>query len=97
MNRRRSRLGILLLRPDCDPEKVSIRFVTYCHAAALAQFHDVTLVARSSVEDALRRAKEPFHAIEVIRTPVLDRILCSGVCVGFSNTTMTLRCYSLRA
>ncbi len=69
-----SRLRILLLGPDCDPEKVSISYVTYSHAAALAQLHDVTLVARSTVEDALRRAREPFRAIEVVRMPWLERI-----------------------
>jgi glycosyltransferase involved in cell wall biosynthesis len=68
------RLRVLVLGPDCNPEQVSIPFVTYSHAAALAQLHDVTLVARSSVLDALRRAKAPFRAIEVIRTPLLDRI-----------------------
>ena len=69
-----SRLRILVLGPDCNPEKVSIPFVTYSHAAALAQLHDVTLVARSPVEDALRRAKAPFRAIEVVRMPLLERI-----------------------
>jgi len=69
-----SRLHVLVLGPDCNPEQVSIPFVTYSHAAALAQLHDVTLVVRSSVLDALRRAKAPFRAIEVIRTPLLDRI-----------------------
>jgi glycosyltransferase involved in cell wall biosynthesis len=73
------RLRILLLGPDCSPEKVSIPFVTYCHAAALAELHDVTLVARSSVEDALRRAKAPFRAIEVVRMPRLDRIFAWGL------------------
>jgi len=68
-----SRLRILLLGPDCNPEQVSIPFVTYSHAAALAQLHDVTLVAREVVEDPLRRAKAPFRAIEVVRTPRLDR------------------------
>ncbi|HYW38882.1 MAG TPA: glycosyltransferase family 4 protein [Terriglobales bacterium] len=68
------RLRVLLLGPDCDPETVSIPLVTYHHAAALARLHRVTLVARSSVEDALRRAKAPFDAIEVVRTPLLDRI-----------------------
>jgi glycosyltransferase involved in cell wall biosynthesis len=53
---------------------VSIPFVTYSHAAALAQLHDVTLVARSKVEDSLRRANAPFRAIEIVRTPILDRI-----------------------
>jgi len=69
-----SRLRILLLGPDCDPERVSIPFVTYMHAAALAELHDVTLVAGAPVEDALRRAKAPFRAIEVVRMPLLDRI-----------------------
>jgi glycosyltransferase involved in cell wall biosynthesis len=69
-----SRLRILLLGPDCNPEKVSIAFVTYSHAAALAQLHDVTMVVRSRVEDALRRAEPPFRAIEVVRMPLLERI-----------------------
>jgi len=74
-----SQLRILLLGPDCNPEKVSIPFVTYSHAAALAQLHQVTLVARSGVEDALRRAKAPFRAIEVVRMPLIDRIFAWGL------------------
>jgi glycosyltransferase involved in cell wall biosynthesis len=69
-----SRLRILVLGQNCDPESVSISLVTFYHAAALAQLHDVTLVARSSVEGALRRVKAPFRAIEVVRTPLSDRI-----------------------
>src|SRR5690348_9581603 len=69
-----SRLRILILGPGCDPECVSIPFVSYCHAAALAQIHDVTLVAGAPVEEGLRRAKAPFRAIEVVRMPVLDRL-----------------------
>lgn len=69
-----SRLRVLLLGPDCNPEVVSIPYVTYSHAAALAELNDVTLVAGSSVEDPLRRAKASFSAIEVVRTPMLDRI-----------------------
>jgi glycosyltransferase involved in cell wall biosynthesis len=68
------RLRVLVLGPDCNPEQVSIPFVTYSHAAALAQLHDVTLVARSSVLDALRRGKAPFRAIEAVRTLPLDHI-----------------------
>lgn len=68
------RLRVLVLGPECDPEAISIRFVSYSHAAALAKLNDVTLVARSSVEDALRRKGAPFRAIEVVRTPLLDRI-----------------------
>lgn len=73
-----NRLRVLLLGPDCDPERVSIPFVTYSHAAALAEIHDVTIVARSAVEGALRRAEAPFRAIEVVRTPLLDRIFDWG-------------------
>jgi glycosyltransferase involved in cell wall biosynthesis len=69
-----SRLRILVLGPECTPEHVSIALVTYCHAVALAHLHDVTLVARASVEDGLRRANAPFRAIEVVRTPLSDRI-----------------------
>lgn len=69
-----SRLRLLVLGPDCNPEQVSIPFVTYSHAAALAKLHDVTLVARSTVLDALQRVEVPFHDIEVVRNPLLDRI-----------------------
>jgi glycosyltransferase involved in cell wall biosynthesis len=68
-----SRLRILLLGPNCNPEEVCIPFVTYSHAAALAHLHDVTIVARETVEAPLRRANPPFRAIEVVRTPRLDR------------------------
>ena len=69
-----NRLRILVLAPDCNPEAVSIPFVTYSHAAALAELHDVTLVAGAPVEDALRRAKTSFRTIEVVRMPLLERI-----------------------
>jgi glycosyltransferase involved in cell wall biosynthesis len=69
-----SRLRVLVLGPDCNPEQVSIPLVTYSHAAALAQLHEVTLVARAKGEDSLRRANAPFRTIEIVRTPILDRI-----------------------
>ena len=69
-----SRLRILLLAPDSNPEQVSIPFVTYSHAAALAELHDVTLAIRSTVEDPVRRAKAQFRTIEVVRMPWLERI-----------------------
>jgi glycosyltransferase involved in cell wall biosynthesis len=64
-----SRLRILVLGSDCHPTRVSVPYVTYSHAAALAQFHDVTLVALPHVEDDLRRAGAPFRSIEVVRMP----------------------------
>jgi glycosyltransferase involved in cell wall biosynthesis len=69
-----SRLRLLLLAPSCDPEAISIPFVSYCHAAALAKLHDVTLVVGSTVEKQVRRAKAPFKTIEAVRTPTLDRV-----------------------
>ena len=69
-----SRLRILVLGPDCDPEQVSIPYVTYCHAAALAKLHDVSLVIGSPVEEPVRRAAAPFRTIEVVRMPLLERI-----------------------
>jgi len=68
------RLRILVLGPDCDPEAVSIPYVTYSHAAALAQLHDVALVVASPTEEKVRRAKGPFRTIEVVRMPLLERI-----------------------
>jgi glycosyltransferase involved in cell wall biosynthesis len=69
-----SRLRILLLAPDSNPEGVSIPYVTYSHAAALAKLHDVALVVRSAVEGPVRRAEAPFRSIEVVRMPWLERI-----------------------
>jgi glycosyltransferase involved in cell wall biosynthesis len=69
-----SRLRILVLGPDCNPDQVSMPYVTYSHAAALAELHDVTLAIRSRVEDAVRRQNASFRAIEVIRQPWLERI-----------------------
>lgn len=68
------RLRVLVLAPDCNPEMVSIPLVSYCHAAALAELHDVTVVVQERVEAPVRRAKAPFHAIEVVRMPGLQRI-----------------------
>jgi len=69
-----SRLRILLLAPLCDPEGVSMPYVTYSHAAALAQLHDVDLVIGSPSEEHVRRAKGGFRNVEVIRMPSLERI-----------------------
>src|SRR5438093_12598451 len=69
-----SRLRILLLAPGCSPETISMPYVTYSHAAALAQLHDVALVIGSPSEDPVRRAKAPFRTIEVVRMPLIERI-----------------------
>jgi glycosyltransferase involved in cell wall biosynthesis len=69
-----SRLRILVLAPDANPESISVNLVCYRHAEALAHLHDVTLVGHPRNEEALRRAQAPFHSIEAISTPWLDRI-----------------------
>ena len=69
-----SRLRILVLGPFCDPEAVSMPYVTYSHAAALAQLHDVALVVGSPSEENVRRAKGPFRTVEVVWMPLLERI-----------------------
>jgi glycosyltransferase involved in cell wall biosynthesis len=69
-----SRLRILLLAPGVNPENISMAYVTYSHAAALAELHDVTLVIGSPSEDPVRRAKAQFRTIEVVRMPLLERI-----------------------
>src|SRR5208283_734679 len=62
------------LVPDCNPYGVSMPYVTYSHAAALAQLHDVSLVIGSPSEERVRRAKAPFRTIEVVRMPLLETI-----------------------
>ncbi len=69
-----NRLRILLLAPGANPETISAFYVAYCHAEALARLHDVTLVIQAANEEPIRRAGAPFHAIEVVRQPWLDRI-----------------------
>jgi len=94
-----SRLRILLLGPDCNPEQISMPYVTFSHAAALAQLHDVTLVVRSPSEDPVRRAKAPFRTIEVIRLPWLDRIYAWSLRwifrYNFNNQALTASLYPL--
>lgn len=68
-----NRLRILLLGPFCDPEAVSMPYVAYSHAAALARLHDVSLVIGTPSETNVRRADGPFRTIEVIRRPMLER------------------------
>ncbi len=74
-----SRLRLLVLAQIADPNAVSVPYVGYCHAAALAQLHDVTLVVGSPVESNVRSANAAFHAIEAVRTPKLDRLYAWGL------------------
>jgi glycosyltransferase involved in cell wall biosynthesis len=69
-----TRLRVLVLAPSCNPNGISIPYVGYCHAAALAELHDVTLVIGSPVENNVREANGPFRSIEVVRMPALERL-----------------------
>ena len=69
-----SRLRILVLGPGVNPENISMVYVTYSHAAALAQLHDVTLVTGSTSEAPVLRAGAPFRTVEVVRMPWLERL-----------------------
>src|SRR5688572_8785748 len=68
-----SRLRVLVLAADCNPESISTPSIGYAHAEALARIHDVTLVVRAVNEDAVRRAAGPFQSVEGIRLPGLDQ------------------------
>jgi glycosyltransferase involved in cell wall biosynthesis len=68
------RLRVLVLAPFCDPDVVSMPFVTYCHAAALAKLHDISLVVGSPSAGNVRRANGPFRTIEEVKMQTLERI-----------------------
>jgi glycosyltransferase involved in cell wall biosynthesis len=69
-----SRLRILVLAPDANPEGICGALLSFSQAEALANLHDVTLVIRSPREEAVRRRQGPLHSIEVIRLPRLEAI-----------------------
>src|SRR5215467_7699968 len=68
-----SRLRVLLLAPDANPEGICQALIGYSQAQALAQLHDVTLVIRSSRETALG-SNGALQSLEVIRQPWLECI-----------------------
>jgi glycosyltransferase involved in cell wall biosynthesis len=67
-----TRLRLLLLAPECNPDSISTPQIGYAHAEALARLHAVTLVVRAVHEVPVRRANGPFHAIETIPLAALD-------------------------
>jgi glycosyltransferase involved in cell wall biosynthesis len=69
-----SRLRILVLAPDADPGGTCGPLLSFSQAEALAHFHEVTLVIRSSREKSVRRRQGPLHSVEVIRLPRLEGI-----------------------
>jgi glycosyltransferase involved in cell wall biosynthesis len=67
-------LRILLLAPGSNPDGITGPLIGYSHGEALARVHAVTLVIRRDTEEAVRRKQPPFHGIEIISLPWLDRI-----------------------
>ena len=67
-------LRILLLAPGSNPNGITGPLIGYSHGDALARLHAVTLVIGRGNEEAVRRGQGPFHAIELISLPRLDRI-----------------------
>src|ERR1035441_972873 len=80
-----SRLRILLLAPDASPESICGPLIGYSQAQALAHLHDVTIVIRSSSEEAVRRKQGLLHSVEVIRLPRLERIYAWSLRWIFKN------------
>ena len=67
-------LRVLVLAPETNPESISTPLIGYLHGEALARLHEVTLVVRGPHEGAVRRARGPFHSVEAIHLPLLDRL-----------------------
>lgn len=67
-------LRILLLAPGSNPNGITGPLIGYSHGNALARIHAVTLVIARGNEEAVSRGQGPFHAIEVISLPRLDRV-----------------------
>jgi glycosyltransferase involved in cell wall biosynthesis len=80
-----SRLRILVLAPDANPEGTCGPLLSFSQAEALAQLHDVTLVVRSSGEENVRRRQGLLHSIEVIRLPRLEGIYAWSIRWIFKN------------
>ena len=67
-----TRLRILVLAPDANPEAICGPLLSYSQAEALAELHDVTLAVRSHSEKPVGRGKARFLSVEVIRLPWLE-------------------------
>lgn len=80
-----SRLKILVLAPDCNPDSICGPLIGYLQAEALGRLHDVTLVVRSPFEDSVRRRQGPFRGIEVVRSPWVEAIYAWILCRIFKN------------
>jgi glycosyltransferase involved in cell wall biosynthesis len=80
-----SRLRILLLAPEANPEIICGSLIGYSQAEALAGLHDVTVVVRTSCEEAMRRKQGLIQCVEVVRLPRLERIYAWSLRCIFKN------------
>jgi glycosyltransferase involved in cell wall biosynthesis len=89
-------LRILLLAPDSNPDGTHASLIGYSHSEALARLHAVTLVIHRDNEKAVRRKQTPFHAIEVVCLPWLDRIYawCFRWIFGNNFTSQALTAFN---
>ena len=69
-----SRLRILLLAPECNPEGLTNPSIGFYEGQALARIHEVTMVLHAENERAVRQAGGAFHGIEPVRVPLLDAL-----------------------
>ncbi len=80
-----SRLRILLLAPDANPEGTCGPLLSFSQAEALAQLHAVTLVIRSPGEKSVRSRQGLLHSVEVVRLPRLEGIYAWSIRWIFRN------------
>ncbi len=69
-----SRMRILVLAPDCNPDSICGPLISYSQAEALGRLHDVTLAVRSPYEHSVRRRQGPFRAVETVRMASTERL-----------------------
>ncbi len=70
-----SRLRVLLLAPEANPDGITGSLIGYCLAEALWRVHYVTLMIRASREAPVRSMLGALSSVEVIRVAWLERFL----------------------
>jgi glycosyltransferase involved in cell wall biosynthesis len=70
-----SRLRVLILALEANPDGITGSLIGYCQAEALGRLHDVTLMIRPSREAPVRRKQGAIRSVEVIRVAWLERFL----------------------
>lgn len=84
-----SRLRILLLVPDANPDGVCASLIGYSQAQALGYLHDVTVAVRPSRVEILRRKQGTIYAVEGVRILRLEYLFDWVIRRIFKNDFMT--------